>query len=95
MPTSSNERTVEPAFDSAEARVEMRRRHLEIAFRMQAVALYALEALERKAAAGKPLGLRAEEAEKLLDAGRKLERAAMGDAQEAGDAVSIASKEPN
>jgi hypothetical protein len=51
----------------------MRRRHLKIALRMQAVALYALEELERKVAAGKPLNLGAEDAKTLLDAGGKLE----------------------
>jgi hypothetical protein len=76
------------AFDSPEAITAMRRRHLELGLRMQRVAIAALEELEQKVAAGKPLGLTGEDAEKLLDAGAKLEREAMG-----GDLDSL--KKPN
>jgi hypothetical protein len=56
----------------------MRRRHLSVGLRFQAVAVYALEELEKKMASGEPLGLTAEDAKTLLDAGSALERGALG-----------------
>jgi hypothetical protein len=64
--------------DSPEQRMAMRRRHVLIGRRMQAVALRALEELEAKVAAGQPLRLSARDAKSLFDAGAKLERAALG-----------------
>jgi hypothetical protein len=66
-----------PGFDDAEAILAMRRRHLEIGMRMQAVAVAALKELEQKVASGQPLNLSTEDAKKLLDAGTALERAAL------------------
>jgi predicted transcriptional regulator len=63
---------------SPQAIAEMNRRHLSIAFRMQAVAVAALEEWERKIAAGEPLNVSAEDAKALLDAGREMERSALG-----------------
>ena len=57
----------------------MRRRHLQIGLRFQRIAVYALQELEAKAASGQPLGLSAEDAKTLLDAGSALERAALGE----------------
>jgi hypothetical protein len=77
--------------DSPEQRMQMRKRHAAIGLRMQAVALRALEELEQKVAAGKPLNMTAEDAEKLRDAGAKLEREALG-----GDPSDLDSlKKPN
>lgn len=84
-------------FDSPAAVIAMRRRHLELGLRMQAVALRALEELERKAEAGQPLNLSAEDAKALHDLGSKLERAALGE-KEREDDPSIAPdslKKPN
>jgi hypothetical protein len=58
---------------------DMRKRHLRIGIRFQAVAVYALEELEAKMASGQPLNLSAEDAKILLDAGAKIERAALGE----------------
>jgi hypothetical protein len=63
-------------FDSAIERREMRRRHASMGRRMQLVASYAVEELERKMAAGEPLNLSREEAEKLKAVGEELERKA-------------------
>ena len=83
-------------FDSPEARLAMRKRHVELGLRLQRIALYAIEELERKAADGEPLGLSAEDAEKLLDVGRKLEcLAAGGNKPDADDGAPIPSKKPN
>jgi len=68
-----------PDFDSHEARAAMRRRHVELGLRLQAVANYALAELERKVAAGQPLNMNREQAETLRDAGEKIEREALGD----------------
>jgi chromosome condensin MukBEF ATPase and DNA-binding subunit MukB len=62
--------------DSAEQRLAMRRRQAQLGIRMQRVAIAALEELERKVAAGQPLGVIREQAEKMLAAGQKIERAA-------------------
>ena len=64
--------------DSPEQRIAMRKRHLELALRMQAVAIAALKELEQKATIGKPLELTAEDAKALLDTGAKLESAVIG-----------------
>jgi hypothetical protein len=84
-------------FDSPEAIVQMRKRHLSIGLRMQAVAVHALEELEQKVAAGKPLNLSAEDAKTLLDAGAKLEREALGEKERDGDDASVPDslKKPN
>jgi hypothetical protein len=82
------------AFDSPEAITAMRRRHLELGLRMQRVAIAALEELEQKVAASKPLGLTAEDAKTLFDAGAKLEHAALGEKDQDDDA-SISPKKPN
>jgi len=84
-------------FDSRAAIAEMRRRHVLIGRRMQEVALRALEELEAKVAVGQPLKVSAEDAKILLDAGAKLERAAMGDKEQEGDAPMLpgTSKRPN
>jgi hypothetical protein len=63
-------------YDDIEA---MRRRHLSVGLRFQAIAVYALEELEKKMASGETLGLTAEDAKTLLDAGSALERAALGE----------------
>jgi hypothetical protein len=89
---TDNENSVEPDFDSAAARVAMRRRHLQIGLRMQAIATYALEELERKIATGEPLGLSAEDAKKLLAAGEKLEREAI---RSRGNEEPVLLKKPN
>jgi len=62
--------------DLARGVPEMRRRHLAIALRMQAVATHALQELEQKIAHGQPLNMTADEAQKLRDAGLELEKAA-------------------
>jgi hypothetical protein len=72
--------------DSPEQRTAMRRRHVELGRRMQAVAVAALEELEAKIAAGQPLGLSREDAGALLDVGRRLEREALGEREQAADA---------
>jgi hypothetical protein len=83
-------------FDSPEAIIAMRKRHLEFGLRMQAIAVCALEELEQKAVAGKPLGVSREEAETLREAGAKLEREAMGEKERDADKASIPSpKKPN
>jgi hypothetical protein len=83
-------------FDSPEAIRAMRRRHLKFGLRMQAVAIRALEELEEKMAAGKPLNLRSGDAKTLLDAGAKLEREALGEKERDADKASIPSpKKPN
>jgi hypothetical protein len=74
----ANENKRVPGLDDAESIEAMRRRHLSIGLRMQRVAIIALEEWERKVAAGEPLGLSAEDARTLLDAGAKLEREALG-----------------
>jgi hypothetical protein len=74
-----------PCLDDPESILAMRRRHAEIGMRMQAVALHALEELERKVVSGQPLGLSADDAKTLLDAGAALERAAMGEKESARD----------
>ena len=61
-------------FDGPEARRAMRRRHVELAIRMQAIASAALAEWECKIAAGEPLNVSAQDAKALLDAGRELER---------------------
>jgi hypothetical protein len=82
--------------DDADSIEEMRRRHLSIGLRMQAIAVRALEELEQKVAAGQPLGLSAEEAKALLDAGAELERSALGEKEPADGDVPIAkAKKPN
>lgn len=81
-------------FDSPAAVMAMRRRHLELGLRMQAVALRALHELERKAEAGQPLNLSAEDAKTLFDAGAKLERTALGRRKQEGDDESIAASSP-
>lgn len=74
----------------------MRRRHLEVALRMQAVALYALEELERKVAAGEPLGLSAMDAKTLLKAGQALEVRTKGhEERDGGDTPKPSPKNPN
>jgi hypothetical protein len=57
---------------------EMRRRHLDVALRMQKLACIALEEWERKAARGEPLNMTGEDAKALFDVGVKIERAALG-----------------
>jgi len=82
--------------DSPEQRIAMRKRHLEIGLRMQRVAITALEELEQKIAAGKPLGLTGEEAKVMFDAGRALEVRATDDERRDGDDPSkSSSKKPN
>jgi len=83
------------SFDSAEARREMRRRHLELGLRLQRVALCALAELEAKIADRQPLNLTREQAHTLMVAGREMERQAMGGEPEAGDDAPIPPKKPN
>jgi hypothetical protein len=68
-----------PGVDDYESIEAMRKRHLLIGLQMQKIAVYALQELEAKAASGQPLGLSAEDAKTLLDAGSALERAALGE----------------
>lgn len=72
--------------DSPEARIAMRRRHLELGLRMQAVGVHALEELEQKIAAGKPLDMSSEDAKKLFDSGATMERLALGEHDDGDDA---------
>jgi hypothetical protein len=96
MTTSNTKIGVEPDFDSPEARMAMRKRHLEIALRMQAVALYALEELERKVAARERVRPSATDAQTLLEAGRTLEFRATGpEERDGGDAPKRSPKKPN
>ena len=74
--------------DSSEQRLAMRKRHVELGRRMQRVATVALAELEAKIAAGQPLGLNREDASALLDAGAKIERAALGETEYDGDTSS-------
>jgi hypothetical protein len=76
MAVNGEKRT--PRLDDVESIASMRRRHLRLALRMQALGVLGLEELEKKAKAGEPLNLTAEDAKTLLDAGAKLEREALG-----------------
>jgi hypothetical protein len=92
--TNSDKRV--PGLDDTDSVVAMRRRHLSIGLRMQALACIALEELEAKVAAGQPLGLSAEDAKALLDAGAELERAALGGKEpDDGEAPIPKAKKPN
>ena len=77
-----------PGLDDAGSIEAMRRRHLSIGLRMQALAVRALEELEQKIEAGERLDMTAEDAKTLLDAGAKLERAAL-DEKEPDDGAPI------
>ena len=66
--------TDEP-IDSPGAISAMRRRHLKLAFDLQALASHAVRELQEKAAQGR-LDLTVDDAKKLMDAGLKLERQA-------------------
>ena len=76
MAENDDKRT--PGLDDEESIASMRQRHVRIGLRMQALAVRALEELEAKVAAGKPLGVTAEDAKALLDVGATLEREALG-----------------
>ena len=67
------------AFDSITERRAMRLRQAELGRRMQLIAAAALEEWEKKLSRGAPLNMSREDAEKLRDAGAKLEREAMDD----------------
>jgi hypothetical protein len=88
-----------PGLDDDDSIAGMRRRHIQIAMRMQALGALGLEELEKKAKAGEPLNLTAEDAKTLLDAGAKLERAALGEKEREQDAdgslAPIVNKKPN
>ena len=84
MAEKSEKRT--PGLDDPDSIREMRQRHLSIGLRMQKLACIALEELEAKAKAGKPLNLTAEDAKTLLDAGAKLERGALSEKEPDDDA---------
>jgi hypothetical protein len=58
-------------FNDHESIVAMRRRHAEIGMRMQSIALYGLEELERKVAAGEQLDMSADDVKKMLEAAAK------------------------
>jgi hypothetical protein len=82
--------------DDAASIIEMRQRHLDVALRMQRVAVRAIEELEQKLARGEPLNLSAEDAKTLLNASAKLERSALGEKEPAdGDAPIPKAKKPN
>ena len=89
---NKDERT--PGLDDAESIIEMRQRHLSIGLRMQKLALLALEELEAKAAAGKPLNLTTEDAYVFLSAGEQLERDALGGKKPDDDDAPM-SRKPN
>lgn len=91
----ANERIL--GLDDDDSIEDMRRRHLSVGLRMQAIAIRAFEELEQKAAAGEPLNLTAENAKTLLDAGAKLEREALGEKEPDGDGSlgPIINKKPN
>jgi hypothetical protein len=81
-------------FDSPEQQLAMRKRHAALGLRMQSIAIQALEELEQKLAAGKPLNLTREDAKTLLAAGAKLERTALGE-KEPDDDRPILPPKPN
>jgi hypothetical protein len=74
--------------DDADSLREMRKRHIAMAIRMQSVASTALAELEAKIADGKPLNMSAADAKALLDSGRRLEQAALGETEPDDDAPS-------
>jgi hypothetical protein len=81
-----------PGLDDDDSIAGMRRRHIQIAMRMQALGALGLAELEAKAAAGKPLGLSADDARALLNAGMEMERAALGEKEQDGDGAPIPKK---
>ena len=80
------------AFDSPEARREMRQRHASIAKAMMALAAVGLRELEAKAASGQ-LHLSAEDSRKLYIAGLKLDRLARR--MKNAEPVPVTPKKPN
>jgi hypothetical protein len=64
-------------FDSQSARRAMRKRHLRVGLLAQEIALYAMLELKKKTESGQPLNMSGADAEKLLEMGRKIERAAV------------------
>jgi hypothetical protein len=63
--------------DDPESIIAMRRRHVEIALRMQKLACIGLAEWEAKLASGQKLDMSAADAKALLDVGMELERAAI------------------
>ena len=80
--------------DDPDSLIEMRRRHLAIALRMQKLACIALAELEAKVVSGQKLDMSAADARTLLDAGAKLERDATGKKEPDDDGAPKATK-PN
>jgi hypothetical protein len=66
-------------FDSIAERRAMRLRQVQIGRRMQLVAAAALAEWEQKLAAGQPLNMSREDAEKLMVTGEQIERQGLGD----------------
>jgi hypothetical protein len=77
MAENSDRRT--PGLDDDDSIAGMRRRHIQLAMRMQALGALGLAELEAKVAAGEALNLSAEDAKALRDAGTRLEREALGE----------------
>ena len=67
----------------ARGRVAMRKRHLQIALAMQTIGAAGLAELQEKLKQKLPLNLTAEESQRLLHAGAKLERETLGEGKEA------------
>src|ERR1035441_7416959 len=88
--TNSDKRV--PGLDDTDSVVAVRRVSRAIGLRMQALACIALEELEAKVAAGQPLGLSAEDAKALLDAGAGPQRGGPG-GHEAGRSRTTAKRQ--
>jgi hypothetical protein len=67
---------IDVEFDSPQARMEMRKRHLRFALLAQEIALAGLLELKAKLDQGLPLNMTEADAHNLLDLGQKLERRA-------------------
>src|ERR1035437_7181152 len=64
--------------DSPQAIREMNERQCKLGMLMQSIGAHALAELQKKIEQGSPLNLTADQARDLVDAGRKMERAALG-----------------
>jgi hypothetical protein len=93
MAEKSDKRT--PGLDDPESIASMRHRHVRLGMRMQALGALALEQLEKKAKAGEPLNLSAEDAKTLHDGGLKLESEALGEKEPKDDNAPIPKKPIN
>jgi len=76
MDTNTN--TSEPKLDDPSEIADMNRRQLKIGLLMQEVGLAGLLELKQRLEQRQPLNLTADQSRDLLEAGRKMERAALG-----------------